>query len=81
VLEGASPVTVHGDVGLFPAQDPVLTALPVLFMTQVVPSGFEGGVQVSVALVEVWDVTERLFGAASAPAVASPYVPEPVAEK
>jgi hypothetical protein len=66
--------------GSVPAQDPELTAFPVSRICQVAPVGFDGGIQVRVALVEVDDATDKV-GAFSAPATASPYVPEPVAEK
>jgi hypothetical protein len=79
VVEAVNPVTVHGEVGVAAKQVPEAEA-PVPVITQVVPVGLEGGVQVNVALVWVWEATEML-GTSRAPALASAYVPEPAAER
>jgi hypothetical protein len=79
VVEGASPDTVQVGAGVAVKQDPE-PVVPVWVITHVVPVGFDGGVQVSTALVEVVDVTDKM-GAFRRPATARPYVPELVAEK
>jgi hypothetical protein len=79
VVDAVSPLTVHPGDGLGSKHVPEPVA-PVSFIAQVVPAGFDGGVQVRTALVWVLETSESV-GALSDPALASAYVPNPVAER